>query len=91
MISIFISKKLPKTITSASFSVDPELFFIIKVYFPLSPLTARRIVNNVLCSYLSMVILIDYNTRKNIYEIHMYIYDALDIYLYIYYTIRKQN
>lgn len=49
--------KLPRTITSASFSTVPELFFNTNVYFPLSDLTARRIVNNVLRSYLSMVIL----------------------------------
>jgi hypothetical protein len=49
--------KLPRTMTSADFSAVPELFFSIKVYFPLSFLTARRIVNNVLRSYLSIVIL----------------------------------
>lgn len=49
--------KIPRTITSASFSAVPELFFNIKVYFPLSLLTARRTVNSVLRSYLSIVIL----------------------------------
>lgn len=49
--------ELPKTMTSASFSAVPELFFNTKVYFPLSFLTARRIVSNVLRSYLSIVIL----------------------------------
>lgn len=43
--------------TSADFSAVPELFVNFKVYFPLSLLIARRIVNKVLRSYLSMVIL----------------------------------
>lgn len=50
--------------TSAFFSKVPELFFNIKVYFPPSLRTARRIVKSVFFSYLSIVIL-----RKKIYNI----------------------